>query len=180
MHYSIRSAFLGIFFTPCLAWSAVPDRYCGIEFPQGILSEIAHQFPGWRVKTFEDLTGDHRTFWDGNHRGCCPGVLKGHFIKRDRDEYAAPLIPVNGVDGYKVVIGFKKNSKYKCLKFVDEKWDSKGTILGIVPKGSGVSEIEGKRHAVLKNDGLEVGDIGAGSQVYFWKHGHFDSIFVAD
>ena len=181
----IRKYFF-IFFL-CL-WACVldgrcPDDYCTQNFPNKLLRIISMEFPGLRIKKFSDFDEDHKKIWRRYAQGDCPGVAEGHFIEKSRREYAALLIPIDkkGI-GYKIIIAFvNRVSKYEIVTLIDNLNDkgAEDMDIGTVPPGD-IPEFDSGRLVRINNNGLRVESIESSSQIYFWKNGQFESIFVKD
>lgn len=84
----IACAFLLLAFSLSLTAQDVAKDEC--ELPAVLSTEIARQWPGWKILHINNLTPEDQNLWTYARGRVCPGVATGHFL--DSSGYAVAVV----------------------------------------------------------------------------------------
>jgi len=173
---------LGLFLSSGLlpSYGQNPESFCSERrFPPEIGKMVLDKFPGWRVKTNEDLDPNHQLLWQQNRFMECPGISRGHFTGFKEEDFGLMLIPDRpDRKGFKIlVISFRGKARHPVLFVLREEsnQDQERFVVYQAPKGK-YSDFRLKNEIELLREGIAVEDLEMGSSLYYWNKNRFERL----
>jgi hypothetical protein len=168
------------FSNPILGQSS--SSFCSESvIPSEMLKQVKSIFPGWRIKTVEDLEPNHQIMWRENRFLDCPGIVKGNFQGTHNLGFGIMLVQdLHEGKGFKVIVMTQpgRNAKPKLTVLRDEKdLDPERFVIYQAPKGN-YSDPDNKEKINIQYDGIYLEDLEMGSTLFFWKDKHFEKWVV--
>jgi len=159
-------------------WGQSSTSLCSESvIPAGMLKMVKAKYPGWRIKTVEDLEPNHQIMWRENRFLDCPGIVKGNFQGTSTKGLGLMLIKdLQEAKGFKIIVisatGNKGHFQLTLLK--DEKeQDPERYVIYLAPKGN-YSNYDNKQQIEIPFDGIYLEDLEMGSSLYYWKINRFE------
>ena len=151
--------------------------------PADLSDALKSQFPGWRIKTTDDLASYHQKLWAESKPKACPGIASGHFLNPTKQTFALLLVPdTPGKNGYKVVVFARSDGKPGVTPTVIEEakdHSSARVVIYRVPPGL-YKDPENTRRVRIRLDGIQVEEMEAAASLYFWRNGYFHYLLTSE
>lgn len=81
---------------------------------------VAAQFPRTKIVTVEDLSDDHKSLFEADHRGKCPGLVQVDFYGDGKPTLALALTTVTGKYRQTNLILAHKRAERWTLRYLDK------------------------------------------------------------
>ena len=151
------------------------------NLPLKIRTKLATNYAEWKIVSPEMLDNDDRDTWIERYSKECPGMIDGDFSNEGKSYILNLLNESNGKKQQQVLYFRPIDDGFKVVVVVPPFEVKAVRIIRRYGPGK-YRPFEGNRPpkepVVIKTDTVGLSDMSAGTVVYFWKNGRFDSVIT--
>jgi hypothetical protein len=162
-------------FVPTIV-AAPPNDACNL--PQRLQREITTKYPSAKLVSLSDLKEDDKRFFQKNHGGACPGLVKVDFYGDRQPTWALALISGDGAnEKAELVVGHQVGKAWR----IESLETSKLSVPVVWSQGPGTyQDVYGEKQIRATKPVIVFGEYSAWIILYSWTGKNVDKIWLTD